>query len=104
MKALILTMFILLTSCASSEARRWSPWFDVDLDKNERQWDICDAEKYGQDLHMKGFCFSHKKCRTRKTLLGRKKTECKVAIKVCKWGDIPCMIKYNLNNATLIIK
>lgn len=106
MRFLILTLFILLASCSSMEtsAGNWGKWKDIDITKHEREWDICESEKYGQDLHLKGFCWSYTQCRKKKLIFGRKKKQCRVKIVHCKWGDIECMIKYNLNNATLIIK
>lgn len=101
MKFIILLPF-LFVSCASLKAD-WSPWIDQDVTMNERRWDICQEEKYGVDLHLKGFCWSLKECRTKKVLFSTRK-ECRVKIVHCKWGDIQCMIKYNLDNAELIIK
>lgn len=104
MRFLFLTMFILLTSCASEARRNWSSWYPVDLETSERRWDICKEDKYGPLYHMKGFCWSYDECRKRKTFLGRTEKECRVKILHCKWGDIPCMVKYNIDTAELIIK
>lgn len=82
----------------------WGAWVDEDVELTEREWDMCHEEKYGPDLHMKGFCWSLDECRTRKTVLGRTRKECRVKIVHCKFGDIACMTKYHLDKAVLIIK
>lgn len=102
MKVLLLTLFI-LTSCASSASREWGPWIDQDIEMSERRWDICHEEKYGPDLHLKGFCWSLDECRERKTIIRTTKKECRVKIVSCKWGDIPCMQKYHIDKGQLII-
>lgn len=104
MKLIILIMLLLVASCSSLKAAEWSPWIDQDIEMSERRWDICHEEKYGPGLHMKGFCWSLNECRTRKRFLAKPLKECRVKIVFCKFGDIPCMVKYNLDNAELIIK
>lgn len=103
MKFLIVLM-LLVTSCSSLKAAKWSNWKGKNIELSERRWDICHVEKYGSDLHMKGFCWSFRECRTKKRFLAKPLKECRVKILSCKWGDIPCMVKYNLNHAELIIK
>lgn len=100
----LIVLLLIVTSCSSLEAAKWAKWKDRDIEMSERRWDICHEEKYGPDLHMKGFCWSLNECRTKKRFLAKKIKQCRVKIVSCKWGDIPCMVKYNLDNAELIIK
>lgn len=89
-----------LTSCAS--AGDWGAWSMKDVKPQEREWRICNKEFDGENLHMKGFCYIAKECRTRKTAIFKnEKEECRNLPLHCKWGDLTCLMENNMPSMTL---
>lgn len=90
-----LALLFLLSSCSTS-AKEWGDWQSQAKPSHERVWRFCNTEQDGSELDKKGFCYSFDVCRARKTILGNKKTECKVNRDVCLWGDVTCLMEKNI--------
>ena len=97
----ILVLILLFTSC-SSMSRSWGEWKVASVPLNEKTWNFCREERDGPELHGKGICFQDQECRYKKTLIGRTKSECRNKVLFCKWGDIPCLKKYNIFFNTIV--
>jgi len=97
-KVLILSLF--LYSCASMSSD-WSPWQMDDVDTMSREWHFCNEELDGPELHQKGICYQSEECRTRRTIFGNKKKECRRLPLFCAHGDIECLNKYGINVMTI---
>lgn len=99
----LLLVLTFLTSCVSMSAD-WSSWKVEDVAYDKRIWRFCSREKDGEELHRKGFCYVSQECRTRKTILGNEKSECRQLPLFCAWGDIECMDRYNIFNKVIVHK
>jgi hypothetical protein len=96
-----LFLLLLLTSCVTTDARDWGPWQMDDVQSSERVWRICKEELDGAELHNKGFCYQSEECRTRTTIFGNEKKECRRYSLICMWGDVDCLVKFGINNMTI---
>jgi len=88
-------LMFLVSSCASFSGE-WSDWRTVSVPSNEKAWHFCREELHGPELNEKGMCYVDQECRYRRTIFGKKKSECRNKNLFCKWGDIQCMRKYNI--------
>lgn len=100
---LTMLLLLLLASC-STMSGEWSAWKITDVAQNKRQWKFCTQELHGNEYHHKGLCYDSQECRHRKTLFGRKKSECRDTMLFCTWGDITCMVKFDLLDNVIIDK
>jgi hypothetical protein len=103
MNKLLITSLLFLVSCASFSGE-WGPWKMIDVAQNKREWKFCTAELYGESVHHKGICYDSQECRYRKTLFGRTKSECRDKLLFCEWGDIDCLIRYDILDNIIIEK
>lgn len=87
MKMLLISMMLLLSSCASS-----AEWRVVQAPFEDQGWRICSKDYDGEDLHLKGFCYWQKEVKKRIILsdLYRRKHL------VCLFEDKECLLKFQL--------
>jgi len=95
-----LLILLCLYSCSSISAD-WSVWQMEDVQSSRREWRFCKEELDGPELHNKGMCYQSEECRTKSTIFGNDKKECRRLTLVCLWGDIDCMVKFGINNMTI---
>ena len=92
---------LLFSSCASQAEREWSEWEREGVPAAEMKWHICKEELDGPDLHLAGFCYQANECRTRKTIFGNERKECRNKLLICKWGDIDCILYHNIDSMVI---
>lgn len=104
MKNLILffALSFILSSCAHS--KDWGPWVVKNVPSENQEWRRCTKLLDGEERHHKGECYTLQECRTRKTILGNERKECRPYRLFCGWGDIECMYKHNTFNSVIINK
>lgn len=100
MKWIVILIFTCLYSCASISAD-WGPWQMEDVQSKERVWRFCKEELDGPEFHNKGICYISEECRTKRTILGNDKKECRKLPLFCEWGNVDCLVKYGINNMTI---
>lgn len=100
---IILGFTLIMTSCASM-SEDWGPWKLAGVSIDDRAWRFCSTDLDGAALNRKGMCYISLECRTRKTIFGNEKKECRNAPLFCAWGDIACMDSYNIFNKIIVNK
>ena len=73
----LLIISFLVISCASTNSADWGPWKIKDVATYEREWRFCRKDRDGELYDGKGFCYSSLECRTRRTMLGNVREECR---------------------------
>ena len=99
-KLLSLLLSLCLYSCASVSAD-WTSWTMSDVPSEERAWRWCSEELDGPVLAGKGWCWQAEECRTKRSILGNDKKECRDLTLHCAHGDVQCFLKYGYNNMTI---
>lgn len=94
---------MLLSSC-STLSGDWGEWKIVDVAQDKRQWKFCRAELHGDNYHHKGICYVSQECRYRRTIFRNVKSQCRNKMLFCPWGDVNCMVKYDLLDNIIIEK
>lgn len=100
----IIIVCLFLASCASTNSADWGPWKIKDVATHEREWDFCRKDKFGELYDGKGFCYASMECRTRRTILGNTREECRPKLLHCPWGDVNCLIEYDIYNSVIVKK
>lgn len=103
MRNMILALVFLLNSC-SSMSGEWGPWKMKDVSADKRVWRFCSATLDGEANHRKGICYESQECRTRKTIFGNERVECRGLLLFCAWGDVACLDKYEIFEKVILSK
>ena len=85
MKMLLISLMLLLSSCAS--AGSWKP---VQVPFEDQGWRICKAEIDGEEFDLKGFCYWQKEFKKRTIL----RDLVRRVHKFCAFDDKPCVRKH----------
>ena len=97
-------MFCITFLCSCAHSRDWGAWTLENISSEKQVWRRCTEILDGPNYANKGECYSMRECRTRKTILGNQKKECRRFTLFCGWGDIECMQKHNTFNSVIINK
>lgn len=93
----IIIVFILLTSCATSDAR---DWYRCGVSFEKQSWRICSTERDGEARNLKGFCYIDLECKDR--FIGKPKK--RPFPMFCSFQDLSCVQKMRDSGKKLIKK